>query len=131
MFENDFPALLSDPLPLLSPSHPDGPAETSSSTPSPDSFFESRPVRGRCKVICFHPRHDLTLARMEVDDIVHVVKGWRGIYEEEGKMLRDSGGGDKAEGYVQIFEVSAKHTPSIIHGAQPNYMLGHDVANRC
>ena len=107
VFENDFPALLSEPLPLLPSTNGDAPASPTTST-SPDSFFHSQPVRGRCKVICFHPRHDLTLARMEVDDIVHVVKGWKGIYEEEGRMLRESGGGDGAEGYVQIFEVSRR-----------------------
>lgn len=54
-------------------------------------------------MICFHPRHDLTLARMDVGDIVSVVQGWKGIYAEEGEWIR-AGSGD---GYVQIFEVSS------------------------
>jgi len=93
VFENDFPALKTDPLPLAPP-------ET--------GMFESQPVRGRCKVICFHPRHDLTLARMSVEDVVRVVEGWKGIYREEGEMLRagsEEGAEGKGEGYVQIFEV--------------------------
>ncbi|ORX40005.1 putative UTP-hexose-1-phosphate uridylyltransferase [Kockovaella imperatae] len=102
VFENDFPALLSDPLPSMPDIHPS--SDSSDSSNPTASFFESRPVRGRCKVICFHPRHDLTLARMDEEDIVHVVEGWRGIYEEEGAMLRSTGGGDEAEGHVQIFE---------------------------
>ena len=90
VFENDFPALKPDALPLA---------------PAEKGMFESEPVRGRCKVICFHPRHDLTLARMQVDEVVRVVEGWKGIYREEGEMLRSSSGPD-GEGYVQIFEVS-------------------------
>jgi UDPglucose--hexose-1-phosphate uridylyltransferase len=35
---------------------------------------ESEP--GRCRVVCFSPRHDLTLARMEVPDIQDVVETW-------------------------------------------------------
>ncbi len=32
--------------------------------------------RGRCRVVCFSPRHDLTLARMKVADIERVVEIW-------------------------------------------------------
>jgi len=32
--------------------------------------------RGRCRVVCFSPRHDLTLARMDVADIERVVATW-------------------------------------------------------
>ena len=56
-------------------------------------------------MICFHPRHDLTLARMNEQEVISVVHGWKRIYEEEGEMLRVSSGGN-GEGYVQIFEVS-------------------------
>jgi UDPglucose--hexose-1-phosphate uridylyltransferase len=31
---------------------------------------------GRCRVVCFSPRHDLTLARMDVPDIRKVVDTW-------------------------------------------------------
>ncbi|KAK8869690.1 galactose-1-phosphate uridylyltransferase [Kwoniella newhampshirensis] len=93
-FDNDFPALLPAPTPTL--------PETSSDPSNADTLFASEPVRGRCKVICFHPRHDLTLARMDTDDIVRVVGEWKRVYEEEGKMLRGEDG--NGEGYVQIFE---------------------------
>ena len=91
MFENDFPALLPDRTPIPPPANP---------------MFASDPVRGRCKVICFHPRHDLTLARMGEGEVVAVIEGWKGVYREEGEMLRRSAGDGEAEGYVQIFEVS-------------------------
>jgi UDPglucose--hexose-1-phosphate uridylyltransferase len=51
---------------------------------------------GVCRVICFSPRHDLTLAKMSVADIRAVVDVWAEQYAELG--ARD----DIA--YVQIFE---------------------------
>ena len=51
---------------------------------------------GVCRVICFSPRHDLTLAKMSVDEIRAVVDVWGEQYKELGS--RD----DIA--YVQVFE---------------------------
>jgi len=51
---------------------------------------------GVCRVICFSPRHDLTLARMSVEEIRAVVDVWSEQYVELG--ARDD------VGYVQIFE---------------------------
>ncbi|WRT67198.1 galactose-1-phosphate uridylyltransferase [Kwoniella shivajii] len=90
-FPNDYPALLPESLPTIVPS----------SNPSPiDSLFQNQPVRGRCKVICFHPRHDLTLARMVPSEIERIIEEWKRVYVDEGEQLRKEGD----EGYVQIFE---------------------------
>ncbi len=51
---------------------------------------------GVCRVICFSPRHDLTLAKMDVPSIREVVDVWADQAEELG--ARDD------IGYVQIFE---------------------------
>ena len=51
---------------------------------------------GICRVICFSPRHDLTLATMEVEEIEEVVRTWIGQYRELG--------GVEAINHVQIFE---------------------------
>lgn len=51
---------------------------------------------GVCRVICFSPRHDLTLAKMEVDDIRKVVDLWDAQTAELG--ARDD------IRYVQVFE---------------------------
>ncbi|WP_442754742.1 UDP-glucose--hexose-1-phosphate uridylyltransferase [Methylocystis sp. JAN1] len=51
---------------------------------------------GRCRVVCFSPRHDLTLSRMPVDDIVKIVALWRQEF-----MRLDA---DPLVGAVQIFE---------------------------
>ena len=81
-FVNDYSAL----LPVL-------PAERGA-TPSP--LLKAEPARGLCKVLCFHPDHSLTLARMTQDEIRTVVDAWASEYEQIGSL-------DWIE-YVQIFE---------------------------
>lgn len=51
---------------------------------------------GVCRVICFHPRHDLTLATMEVAQIEPVVRTWIDQFRELGSLGEIS--------HVQIFE---------------------------
>ncbi len=81
VFTNDFAALQTDT--------PDG--ETRSSR-----FFHSQAENGVCRVICFSPRHDLTLARMGRPAIRRVVDLWA----EQAAEL----GLDPNIGYVQLFE---------------------------
>ncbi|MFC1996490.1 UDP-glucose--hexose-1-phosphate uridylyltransferase [Chloroflexota bacterium] len=62
IFTNDFAAMLPD-------------------TPSSDvvdqhPIFQSNAVRGTSRVMCFSPRHDLTLPEMELQDIRCVVDTW-------------------------------------------------------
>jgi len=71
-------------------------------TESPEQDFDrnglliARGESGRCRVLCFSPRHDLTLSRMTVSEIVPVVAAWR----DETMRL----GALHAINYVQIFE---------------------------
>jgi UDPglucose--hexose-1-phosphate uridylyltransferase len=65
-FDNDFPALIARESPAASPRSP-------SDAPP---LFASAPERGICRVICYSPRHDLTLPRMEVPAIRSVVDTW-------------------------------------------------------
>jgi UDPglucose--hexose-1-phosphate uridylyltransferase len=51
---------------------------------------------GLCKVICFSPRHDLTLGKMKTEEIVPVVEIWAKETEEIGSR--------PDIGYVQVFE---------------------------
>ena len=81
VFENDFAALLTH-----------GPqAELGA-----DTFFRIQPETGICRVICFSPRHDLTLPEMELPDIRRVVDVWSEQVTELGART------DIA--YVQLFE---------------------------
>lgn len=61
-FVNDYAALL-----------PDAPAQAAASSPA---LLLAEPARGLCKVLCFHPDHSLTLARMTVPEIRRVVDAW-------------------------------------------------------
>ena len=81
VFDNDFAALL-----------PTGPhAELGE-----DSFFRVQAETGICRVICFSPRHDLTLPEMALPEIRRVVDVWREQVTELGNRP------DIA--YVQLFE---------------------------
>lgn len=81
VFQNDFSALL-----------PDVPAGRTDD----HELLISESESGVCRVICFSPRHDLTLAEMEVDAIRKVVDLWSEQYDELG--ARDD------INHVQIFE---------------------------
>ena len=56
----------------------------------------AEPARGLCKVLCFHPDHSLTLARMTQPEIRRVVDAWAREYQDLGAL-------DWIQ-YVQIFE---------------------------
>jgi UDPglucose--hexose-1-phosphate uridylyltransferase len=80
VFDNDFPALL--------PAVEEAVVE--------DGLLTARTEPGRCRVVCFTPRHDLSLARMEAVAIRPVVDVWA----DEVLAL----GGQDDVGYVQVFE---------------------------
>ncbi len=80
VFVNDFAALLAD-----------------SPTPDPaatDALFASAGAVGECRVVCFSPRHDLTLAAMPHSDVVRVIELWQDQLTELTQRYR----------WVQIFE---------------------------
>lgn len=81
VFDNDFAALRPD---------------TGEESVNQGGLIVAEAEGGICRVICFSPRHDLTLARMAEPDIARVVSVWA----EEFREL-----GDRPEiGSVQIFE---------------------------
>jgi UDPglucose--hexose-1-phosphate uridylyltransferase len=71
LFDNDFAALL--------PGTPEGEFDKA-------GLLVARAERGICRVVCFSPRHDLTLSRMEVGDIRRVVDVWAAQYLELGGL---------------------------------------------
>jgi len=81
-FVNDYAALLPDS------SAPD--------VPHASPLLLAEPARGLCKVLCYHPDHSLTLARMTRQEIRPVVDAWTQQYTEIGSL-------DWIQ-YVQIFE---------------------------
>ena len=79
VFTNDFSALLPDTPPI---------------SLQVDSLFKAQDVEGTCRVMCFSPRHDLTLPEMALLDICKVIDTWSSQVEELAKTYT----------WVQVFE---------------------------
>ncbi len=79
VFTNDFSALVPEKSQFIGEQSP---------------LFHVEIEQGECRVICFSPRHDLTLAEMEIPEISAVIDVWAGQISELGKQYR----------WVQVFE---------------------------
>ncbi len=82
VFTNDFSALLAE--------------NESSAIDDPDELIISAPETGICRVICYSPRHDLTIARMSPGQVVAIIDTWIDEYRTLGSH--------RFINYVQIFE---------------------------
>jgi len=78
VFENDFPAMLEEKVPV---------AEST-------GLLVSEGASGTCRVICFSPRHDWTLPEMPVEAIREVVDVWASQTADLGARYK----------WVQVFE---------------------------
>jgi UDPglucose--hexose-1-phosphate uridylyltransferase len=85
-FENDFAALLP----------PDRKTLDREQRALPPSLFKMEPETGICRVMCFSPRHDLTLPELGQAQVEAVVSSWI-------EQTADLGSRDFIN-YVQIFE---------------------------
>ncbi len=79
VFNNDFSALLDLEYDFIGESH---------------SLLRFDAPRGLCKVVCFSPRHDLTLPELEEKEIRLVIDVWSDQVTELGKRYQ----------WVQVFE---------------------------
>jgi UDPglucose--hexose-1-phosphate uridylyltransferase len=124
-FDNDFPALLPDPS-------PDGAAET-------EGLLRSQPETGACRVLCFTPRHDLTLARMDVPAVRTVVDAWADevqalerrpevayvqLFENKGAMM----GCSNPHPHCQAWATG--HVPTLAARRQASQRAYHDAHGR-
>lgn len=80
-FENDFASLV-ETVPVGKVNHGD--------------LIVAKSEKGLCKVICFSPRHDLTIAEMSPDNVSGVVQTWIAEFDELSRKPHIN--------YVQIFE---------------------------
>lgn len=80
-FTNDFPAFLPE-------------TASGDSGVCGDLLFRASMQSGVCRVLCFSPRHDLTLAELSVPEIRAVVELWCAQIEELSRTWR----------FVQVFE---------------------------
>jgi UDPglucose--hexose-1-phosphate uridylyltransferase len=121
VFDNDFPALKAD-------------APTKREA---DGLLVAEGETGKCRVLCFSPRHDLTLAGMAVADIERVVEVWVEetialggqpdivsvqIFENRGEMM----GASNPHPHGQIW--ATRHLPNELEKEthrQGEYLLEH------
>jgi UDPglucose--hexose-1-phosphate uridylyltransferase len=98
---------------------------------------------GICRVICFSPRHDLTLATMEVRDIDPVIRTWKEqfrelsaldtihhvqIFENRGAMM----GASNPHPHCQIWATAAiPQEPAKELAAQRAYLKSHGSCLLC
>ena len=80
-FDNDFAALL---------------PEAGISNPEAHPLFIARSETGTCRVICFSPRHDLTMPQLSLDEAEGVINTWS---QETAELQQRPG-----IAYVQVFE---------------------------
>jgi len=81
VFENDFAALLPETVVADSPTHP---------------LFVTQPESGACYVVCFSPRHDLTIPELTLDEVEAVIDTWR---DQTAELYQNP-----SITYVQVFE---------------------------
>ena len=88
VFTNDYAALLPGSHTVATP------PKAASGESNTGELLESVPVKGECRVICFSPRHDLTLPEMPVAAIRQLIEVWSEQMAELGSRYR----------WVQTFE---------------------------
>ncbi len=81
VFDNDYPALLN---------------ETRVTSVDEKGLLLAATEKGICRVVCFSPRHDMTISQMKISDIRGVVDVWVEEYERLGALPFIN--------FVQIFE---------------------------
>ena len=82
VFENDFAALKQEEIEF---------EESKEAT-----FFKVKPERGISKVVCFSPKHNITLPEMDLPTIEEIIRTWQREYTDLGNVDYIN--------YVQIFE---------------------------
>lgn len=87
VFTNDFAALL--------PDAPAGELRLAGPQGGP-ALLHAIGERGTCRVICYSPRHDLTMAKLSIAELREVVDVWAEQYQQIGAL--------PYIGHVQIFE---------------------------
>ena len=128
-FVNDYAAVLPNPPAVVD------------QTASP--LLAAEPVQGICKVLCFHPDHSLTLAKMNRPDIRRVIDAWAEetekitaldwinhiqIFENRGAMM----GASNPHPHCQIWATShIPDEPALETEAQQAYLAEEGTCLLC
>lgn len=66
--------------------HPCVAMDAPKNLPPPPGFYRNCPAQGIARVLCYTPRHDLSLAELELPEVVALLKAWRDQYVELGSL---------------------------------------------
>jgi UDPglucose--hexose-1-phosphate uridylyltransferase len=125
VFDNDFPALM--------PKTPDG------ATNDMD-LFVAESERGFCRVVCFSPRHNLTISEMQLEAVESVVNTWSDqmcqlqaipwiryvqVFENRGELM----GASNPHPHGQIW--ASQHVPNEIAKEQAGQKYYADRYHSC
>src|SRR4051812_23934003 len=69
-FDNDHPC--------VGPNAPEPP-------PTAAGIFQNRPAQGFARVVCYSPRHDLSLAQLNLIEVENLIAAWQHEYTDLGK----------------------------------------------
>ena len=69
VFDNDHPS--------VSPDAPETPAP-------PTGIYRNRPARGLARVVCYSPKHNLTLGELEREEVANLLRVWQDEYTDLG-----------------------------------------------
>ncbi len=83
VFDNDFASLLPT-------------TDSNTVQAGPHGLLQAVGEKGHCRVVCFSPRHDLTISRMDIPSIERVIATWADEYHTLGLQ--------RTINHVQIFE---------------------------
>ena len=93
IFTNDYPAVRLD--------QPEYVGKESDKDNLKGRLLKTQGVRGKCFVICFSPKHNLTLPLMSKSEVLGVVNSWQKLYNDLYQEAIDNISPYK---YLQIFE---------------------------
>jgi len=128
VFDNDYPALR---------------PETAPDQVDPKGLLVARDESGICRVVCFSPRHDVTISRMQVPEIHRVVDVWAEQYLELGarpsianvQIFENRGalmGASNPHPHCQIWATSSlPNEPAKELVAQREYLAAHQTCLIC
>jgi UDPglucose--hexose-1-phosphate uridylyltransferase len=141
VFDNDFAALLpagAAPGDASSDYAPDSPAASTAG-----HLFRLEPVPGLCRVVCFSPRHDLSLPELSLAEVETVVRTWIAqtlelgerddiqyvqVFENKGAMM----GASNPHPHSQVWATSVlPNEPAKELNAQADYLREHGACLLC
>ena len=66
--------------------HPNASFDAPENEPPKAEIYKSKPAYGISRVVCYSPKHNLTLTELKVEEIVNLLKTWGEQYKDLGSL---------------------------------------------